>query len=1405
MTALGSPITENFDTLATTGVTNTWTDDSTIPGWYSSRTAYRAESGSANTGALYSFGTGTATERALGGVASGSTGTVLYGVRLTNNTGSTITSLDISFFGEQWRNGGVAAAHALDFQYQVASTGVITGIASGTWLDFDSLDFTSPTTSTTAAALDGNAAANRTAKASTLMVTVNNGQEVWLRWSDIDNTGGDHGLAIDDLSVTPHGMGGGSTDPSGVGTATPSTVFPNDVTLLAVTVTPGTNPTSTGVAVTGDLSSIGGSSTQMFFDNGTNGDASSGDNIFSFSATVANGTMPGARSLPITITDAQMRSGSTNVSLTLQSPPLAIHDIQGSGTTSPFVGRVIATSGVVTGLKSNGFFIQTPDAQNDADPNTSEGVFVFTSSAPPAAAAIGNNVTVSGTVFEFIPSADPNSPPFTEITGPTVTVSSTGNPLPAAITLTMSDVTTSGGINQLEKFEAMRVHADSLTVIAPTQGNKSEANATAITTGIFYTVLTGTNRPFREPGIELPDPLPAGSPANIPRFDANPERIRIDSDAQPGSTALDLTTGVVVTNVTGPFDYAFQAFTILPDAPITPSVTGNLTATPVPVPASDEFTVASFNMERFYDSTDDAGTSDVVLTPTAFNNRLNKASLTIRNVLRTPDIIGIQEMENLTTLQTLASKINGDAVAAGDPNPNYQAFLVEGNDVGGIDVAFLVKSARVAIITVTQEGLNTTYIDPGTGMPALLNDRPPLVLTANITNPASSTPFSLTVIANHLRSLNGVDDPVDGNRIRTKRRAQAEFLANLIQARQTANPNERIISVGDYNAFQFNDGYGDSIGTIKGTPTPADQVVLASSDLVNPDLIELIDQAVADQRYSFTFDGNAQTLDHEMVTGNLYSSFRRLSYGRVNADFPEIFRGDANRPEKLSDHDPSVAYFALPTACSFTLAPTSQNLTAAGGSSSFTVTTQGGCGWTATPSNTWITIDSGGSETGNGTVGFTVAANMGPARSGTITVNGDTPATFNITQDTGCTFMISPTSQGFAAAGGSGTTNVTAAVGCSWTASTTDTFITITSGSMGSGNGSAGFDVDANPSGSSRSGTITIAGRIFTVTQAGEIITFAASGTVTRQPGGSGQPDVRLAFTRISGTGAIPAPVTTDGSGNWSQTGFENGSSYTVTPTGKRFTFSPASLNFSAASSSLNFSGTKNRDTTGVFRPSAGGLYLKNSNSTGVADLFLTFGLPGDIPLTGDWDGDGIDTIGVYRDGTFYLRNSNTNGVAEIVLTFGIPGDQPIVGDWNGDGTDTIGIYRGDTFMLRNSNTEGPAEILFSLGVPGDVAISGDWNGDGVDTTGVFRPSDGTLFLKNANSTGIADLALTYGIAGDLPIIGDWDADGIDTIGVYRNGDFLLRNSNTSGFADVTFTLGINFDKPVKGEWNGLP
>jgi uncharacterized delta-60 repeat protein len=227
--------------------------------------------------------------------------------------------------------------------------------------------------------------------------------------------------------------------------------------------------------------------------------------------------------------------------------------------------------------------------------------------------------------------------------------------------------------------------------------------------------------------------------------------------------------------------------------------------------------------------------------------------------------------------------------------------------------------------------------------------------------------------------------------------------------------------------------------------------------------------------------------------------------------------------------------------------------------------------------------------------------------------------------------------------------------------------------------------------------------------------------------------------------------------------------------------------------------------TPGAYRPSNGFVYQRNANTTGFADNEFFYGSPNDIPVAGDWNGDGIDTIGVFRNGQFFLRNSNDTGFADLQFAFGAPGDIPIAGDWNGDGVDTVGIVRGNQVFLRNFNTTGDANLQFTFGAPGDLFIVGDWDGDGIDTIGAFRPANGFVFLRNSNSTGFADIEFFYGLAGDRPIAGDWDNNGVDTIGVVRGNQWFLRNSNSTGFADIVFTFGTDSDIPLVGDWNGLP
>ncbi len=214
---------------------------------------------------------------------------------------------------------------------------------------------------------------------------------------------------------------------------------------------------------------------------------------------------------------------------------------------------------------------------------------------------------------------------------------------------------------------------------------------------------------------------------------------------------------------------------------------------------------------------------------------------------------------------------------------------------------------------------------------------------------------------------------------------------------------------------------------------------------------------------------------------------------------------------------------------------------------------------------------------------------------------------------------------------------------------------------------------------------------------------------------------------------------------------------------------------------------------------------LRNSLTSGTAQVDFTFGAQGDLPLDCDWDGDGDDTPGVYRAGAFYLRNSNTSGVTDLQFGYGAPGDIPVCGDWNGDGVDTIGIYRSGVFHLRNTNTAGVANLRVGYGDPGDTPVVGNWDGSGAaanrDTVGVRRAD--VFYLRNRNTTGVADVVIGYGLPSDRPLVGDWNGDGTDSIGVWRAAGFYLRDANSTGVANHSFGYGIGTDLPVTGDWNG--
>jgi len=633
---------------------------------------------------------------------------------------------------------------------------------------------------------------------------------------------------------------GGSdpTDPSATGSASPSVVAVGGSTLLTVQVTPGTNPASTGLAVTGDLSAIGGSATQAFVDDGTGGDATAGDNIFSFQATVGAGTPAGAVVLPVAVADAQSRAGQASINLSVAGT-FSISQIQGAGIGSPLpAGTNVVTEGIVTALRSNGYFIQSAPGDEDADPATPEGIYVFTNTAPPAQAVVGNRVRVSARVSSFF--RTPHGYPLPQLNWATAEVLSTGNPLPPVVEIDPALLQPASPLSGLGRYQGMRVQLPQAKVVGPTKN------------GAFFVTLPQTPRPAREPGIAALDvvPLPPGN--NIPVFDKNPERLRVEGRGLADAPASDLfvDAGVELQGLAGVMYYEEGDFTVLMGDRGGLVESGGADIGALPLPADGAVRIASFNIENLNGG---AGTSLV---------RLEKLSEVFCQVLRLPDIVGLVEIANLETAQRLAEVINTNEFGDCPDNPQYQAYLLSTS--GSQRLAYLVfrapvraGQARVVVDSVTQQFVADLLVKPDNSNDAVLFDRPPLYLRATV-HAANGETFPVHVVLNHTLSLLDVNDigtrtdswGTQGARSRGKRLQQAIKVSQLVESIQAANPDDPLVLIGDYNAFDFNDGYVDVMGIIAGTPAPADQVLAYGASAVTRPLVNLITTKPEAQRYS---------------------------------------------------------------------------------------------------------------------------------------------------------------------------------------------------------------------------------------------------------------------------------------------------------------------------------------------------------------------------------------------------------------------------------------------------------------------------------------------------------------------------------------------------------------------------
>lgn len=574
-----------------------------------------------------------------------------------------------------------------------------------------------------------------------------------------------------------------------------------------------------------------------------------------------------------------------------------IHDIQGRAHRSPLEGKPVASvPGIVTVVRSNGFYMEDPLPDND--PATSEGIFVFTSSAPSVVA--GQYVLVSGSVTEFRPGGASGTTNLTttEITAPTIVSGGAAPaPLPAPIvignggrmppTAKIGGASSSGtveaadyafdavnnGIDFYESLESMRVVVNNTVVVGPT-----DANNEVVVLGDGGAFATGRT---------------ARGGIVVSANDFNPERIFLDDALIAPGTMPKANVGDSLGSVSGVLDYSFGNFKLLVTAapvrqigPLQPEVTAL-------VGDAARLTVASFNVEN--------------LAPSDGPAKFGALAQEIVANLRSPDVIGVMEVQDNNgatddgtvdaslTLQTLINAVS----AAGGPTYSYRQINPVNDQDGGqpggnIRQVFLFNPARVSFVDRPGSSPSTTPVTVVPLSPGVrLSASPGRVDPANPGFSTSRKPLAgefmfagrqVFIIANHFNSKDG-DDPLFGRfqppvqSSQAKRSTEATSVAKFVASLLSADSQAAVIVLGDLNDFELSPPLG----------------ILKSAGMT-----DLVETLPANERYTYVFEGNSQVLDHILVANSL-AGLTEYDVVHVNSEYSA----------QTSDHEPEVSRIKL--------------------------------------------------------------------------------------------------------------------------------------------------------------------------------------------------------------------------------------------------------------------------------------------------------------------------------------------------------------------------------------------------------------------------------------------------------------------------------------------------------------
>ncbi len=551
----------------------------------------------------------------------------------------------------------------------------------------------------------------------------------------------------------------------------------------------------------------------------------------------------------------------SNPSLSRPASLTPICQIQGSGEITPFSGDIIITQGVVFAdldqTSKKGFYLQQPGC--DSDPSTSDGVFVYLGSAVNVA-SLGDLVEVTGVAQEYYGMTEIAASP----SG--VVVLAGGQPLPAPVELN-PPFETAASVAYLESREGMAVQMASAIVVGPTDSEDQTWVAAA---------SLGVSRVFYD------DPAGTG------------EIVCVD-DGGLYEITPEAAVGDQISGLAGWLEYSREQYRLQlleqPTLARSPAVSGRS--------SSAVFSIATFNLHNFFDTVDDPATDDDVLSPTAYQRKLQKLALAI-HAMGEPILIGVQEAENTGVLNALAMRPEITA--------NYAAVMIDGPDARGIDVGLLYRVDAATVIsdtarqgcTTLQDGLgpdgNGDVSNPqnaitcdtnsdGTDDGNRLFSRPPLVVRLSVSSPS----LEIWVLVNHWKSK--TEDTETTQYTLPRRLEQAAFVAGLAGEILDAQPGANLVILGDMN------------DALSSQPL----AILEAAGLRN--LWRQVDKPT---RYSYLYQGISQEMDHVLISPALDDAPNEFMLAwpfHLNADFPASNESVSATERRSSDHDPLVVEY----------------------------------------------------------------------------------------------------------------------------------------------------------------------------------------------------------------------------------------------------------------------------------------------------------------------------------------------------------------------------------------------------------------------------------------------------------------------------------------------------------------